>query len=108
MAVQAAPGGHHSNGIAERNIGTVMSISRAMLHHAALHWPDVTDVELWPLAILHAVYILNQIPREDTGRSPLEIFSRKTFPISKFQDFHVWGAPVYILDSTLAAGRTIP
>ena len=58
-AFQAAPGGHHSNGIAEQNIGTVMSISRAMLHHAALHWPDVTDVELWPLAVLHAVYILN-------------------------------------------------
>ena len=34
---QAAPGGHHANGIAERNISTVMSISRAMMHHAALH-----------------------------------------------------------------------
>ena len=27
-------GGHHSNGVAERSISTVMSVSRAMLHHA--------------------------------------------------------------------------
>ena len=104
----AAPGGHHANGIAERNISTIMSISRAMLHHAAIHWPDVADVELWPLALHHAVYILNRIPREDSGRSPLELFGRKTWPTSKFQDFHVWGSPAYVLDSTLAAGRTIP
>ena len=31
------PGGGLVNGIAERNIGTVMFISRAMVHHAALH-----------------------------------------------------------------------
>lgn len=101
-------GGHHSNGIAERGIGTVMSIARAMLHHAAIHWPDVADVELWPLAVLHAVYLLNRIPREDNGRSPLELFSRKTWASSKFQDFHVWGCPVYILDSTLADGHKLP
>ena len=29
----AAPGAHHANGIAERNILTVMSIARAMMHH---------------------------------------------------------------------------
>ena len=104
----ATPGGHHANGIAERSISTVMSISRAMLHHAAIHWADVADVELWPLAVLHAVFILNRIPREESGRSPLELFSRKTWPTSKFQDFHVWGAPAYVLDTSLANGRTIP
>ena len=41
IQVQVAPGGHHANGIAERAIGTIMSISRAMLHHSAIHWPDV-------------------------------------------------------------------
>ena len=40
---------------AERSISTVMSISREMLHHAAIHWPDVADVELWPLAVLHVL-----------------------------------------------------
>ena len=79
-----------------------------MLHHAAIHWPDVTDIELWPLAVLHAVHILNRILRTDTGRSPLELFSRKMFPSSKFHDFHVWGCPVYVLDSTISSGNKIP
>ena len=101
-------GAHHSNGIAERGIGTITSIARAMMHHAAIHWPEVADVALWPLAVLHAVYILNRIPRESTGRSPLELFSRKVYPSSKFQDFHVWGCPVYVLDHSLSDGHKVP
>jgi len=101
-------GAHHSNGIAERGISTVMSIARAMLHHAAIHWPDVADVELWPLAVLHAIHILNRIPREDNGRSPIELFSRKTWSNSKFHDFHVWGCPVYVLNSKIADGHKLP
>ena len=54
------------------------------------------------------MYLLNRIPKEDSGRSPLELFSRKTWPISKFQDFHVWGSPAYVLDSSLAGGRQVP
>ena len=73
-----------------------------------LHWPDVADVELWPLAVLHAAYVINRLPRQDSGQSPLEIFSKNTWPRSKFHDFHVWGCPVYILDSRLADGRKIP
>ena len=101
-------GAHHSNGIAERTIGTVLSIARAMMHHAAIHWPDVAEVQLWPLAVLHAVHVVNRIPRDDSGRSPLELFSRKTWPSSKFQDFHVWGCPVYVLDHTLSDGKKLP
>ena len=33
----AGVGAHHHNGHAERAIGTIMSITRAMLIHAALH-----------------------------------------------------------------------
>ena len=101
-------GAHHANGIAERNIGTVLSIARAMLHHQALHWPDLADVTLWPLAVLHATYVVNRIPKIESGRSPLELFSRKTWSTSKFQDFHVWGCPVYVLDNALADGKKIP
>ena len=104
----ATPGGHHTNGVAERAIGTVMSIARAMLHHAAIHWPDVASAELWPLAVLHAVHLLNRIPRQDTGRSPLELFSRKTWSTTKLHDLHVWGCPVCVLDSALADGRKLP
>lgn len=104
----AAAGGHHSNGVAERAISTVMSLARAMMHHAALHWPDVSDTALWPLAVLHAVHIVNNIPRSDSGRSPKEIFTKKALPASKLQDLHVWGCPVYVLEKTLADGMKLP
>ena len=101
-------GAHHSNGIAERNIGTLMSTTRAMMHHAALHWPEVADVGLWPLATLYACDILNSVPRPDTGRSPLELFSRKTLPPGKLRHFRVWGCPVYVLDTALQNGNKLP
>ena len=101
-------GAHHSNGVAERNIGSLMSISRAMLHHAAIHWPEVADVGLWSLAVIHAMYILNHLPRSDTGRSPIELFSRRTLSYGSFSDLHVWGCPVYVLDSTLSSGHKLP
>ena len=104
----AGVGAHHSNGVAERGISTIMSIARAMLHHSALHWPDVADVELWPLALLHAVDLLNKIPRPETGRSAYELFTRKTYPYSKLREFHVWGCPVYVLDSHLADNKKLP
>jgi hypothetical protein len=37
-------GAHHQNGVAERDIFTVTEMARAMLLHAVLHWPDVTDL----------------------------------------------------------------
>ena len=71
-------------------------------------WPDVTDVTLWSLAVLNAVCLMNRIPREDMGRSPLELFSRKTWPTYKLQDLNVRGCPAYVLDWSLASGRQIP
>ena len=86
-----------------------MSISRAMLHHQAIHWPSIANVNTWSLAIKYAVYILNRIPNPTTGRKPLELFSRQTWPAAKLHDFHVWGCPAYVLNSTLAGGgRSIP
>ena len=78
------------------------------MHHSALHWPEVADVALWPLATLHAAYIVNRIPREDSGRSPLELFSHKTYPTPHLKDLHVWGCPVYVLDHTLSNGQKLP
>ena len=102
------PGGHHATGIVERNIGTLMSISRAMLHHAALHWPEVANVELWPFAVSHAAFLMNYIPQESTGRSPYELFTRTTWPTNKLQEMHVWGCPVYVLEESLKNGKPIP
>ena len=46
---------------AERYIQTVVSWARAMVLHAALHWPDQADLALWPFALNHAVYLWNNI-----------------------------------------------
>ena len=36
------------------------------------------------------------------------MFSRKVWPSTKFHDFHVWGCPVYVLDSKLSNGSKRP
>jgi hypothetical protein len=50
----AGAGAHHLNGIAERSIWMVISIARAMMMHSAIHWPEVSDPSLWPMAVQHA------------------------------------------------------
>ena len=107
IARYANTGAHHSNGLAERHIGIVLSIARAMLHHMAIHWPEASSTELWPFAVLHAVYLVNRVPSPETGLSPYELFTRTTWPRIKFQDFHVWGCPVYVLDKSLADNHRI-
>jgi hypothetical protein len=42
---------HHQNGIAERQIRTIVDCSRTMLLHAIHKWPDVIHVDLWPYAL---------------------------------------------------------
>ena len=72
----AGVGAHHHNGHAERAIGTVMSITRAILIHATLHWPALSDVQLWPMCIPHACYLWNHVPSPSTGLSPSDLFTR--------------------------------
>jgi len=55
----AGAGAHHHNGKAERAIQTVMSIARTMMLHAGVHWGEVADLALWPMAVQHAVYVYN-------------------------------------------------
>ena len=104
----AGVGAHHHNGIAERNIRTVMSVARTMMLHSAVHWNEIADTSLWPMAVAQAVHIWNHMPSERSGLSPMDLFSKSRWPTAKFQDFHVWGCPVYVLDKTIADGKKIP
>ena len=104
----AGAGAHHHNAQAERSIRTIMSISRAMLLHAAIHWPDMASPTLWPMAVSHAVYIWNHVPNPTTGLSPADLFTKSRWPHHRFHDFHVWGCPAYVLDKTIAVGMKIP
>ena len=104
----AGAGAHHHNGVAERNIRTIISIARTMMIHSAMHWPEVSDVELWPMAVKHAVHVFNRMPSVETGICPLDKFTRQRFQQNKLHDLHVWGCPVYVLDKRTADGKKIP
>jgi hypothetical protein len=104
----AGVGAHHHNGNAERAIRTIISISRTMMLHASIHWPEVSDVTLWPMAVSHAVFLHNHVPDPSTGLSAHDLFTRQRWEQRKFQDLHVWGCPVYVLEKSLADGMKIP
>ena len=98
---------HHKNGVAERAIRSVSECARALMLHAAVHWKDGISSELWPMAIHYATYIYNHIPNEQ-GIAPADLFTGVATPRHKLRDFHVWGAPVYVLDPTLQSGKKLP
>ena len=104
----AGVGAHHHNGVAERSIQTIMSISRAMMIHSAIHWPDMADTGLWPMAVKQATFLWNHIPDPATGLSPSDLFSKVKWNQNKFHDMHVWGCPVYVLDKRIGDGKKIP
>jgi hypothetical protein len=104
----AGVGAHHHNGNAERAIQTIMSIARTIMLHSAIHWPDVADPMLWPMAVQHAVFLHNHVPNDTTGLSPSDVFTRTRWPQRKLHDLHVWGCPVYVLEKAMADGQKLP
>ena len=104
----AGVGAHHHNAQAERAIRTIMSIARTMMIHAGIHWPDVADSTLWPMAVKHACFLYNHVPSHVTGLSPSDLFTRTRWPQKKLLDLHVWGCPVYVLEKALQDGKKLP
>ena len=102
-------GAHFQNGVAERAIQTATSWARTILLHATIMWPDQANLELWPFALQHAVFLWNNMPRKDSRLSPLEVFSGvKHTNYDHLQRLHVWGCPVYVLDPKLQYGKKLP
>jgi hypothetical protein len=104
----AGVGAHHHNGVAERNIQTIMAMARTMMLHAAIRWPEVADPSLWPMAVDYAVYLHNHLPTVSTGLAPIDVFTGSKWPMHKCNDLHVWGSPTYVLDPTLQDGKKLP
>lgn len=101
-------GAHHQNGIAERNIKTISYFARSQLIHAALRWPNQHDLELWPFALDHAVYLWNNIPGSD-GLSPEEKWNGIKNPsFDHIRRLHPWGCPAYVLEPKLQDKKKIP
>ena len=95
------------NGKAERAIRTIMAMARTQMLHCAVAWPAVADPTLWPLAVKHSVWLHNRIPNPSTGLSPIDVWTKQRFPLRKFHDAHVFGAPVFVLQKRLADGKSI-
>ena len=79
-----------------------------MLLHAAIHWPDMADTKLWPMAVQQSCFIWNHMPNTSTGLSPADIFTKICWPKSLFHDTHSWGSPAYVLDKHIIDGNKIP
>ena len=102
-------GAHHQNAVAERSIRTISSWTRTMLLHSILHWPDQANLELWPFAMEHAVYVWNHLPKKGVRLSPIEIFTKsKCADYAHLASLAVWGCPVYVLDPQLQDGKKLP
>ena len=101
-------GAHHQNGVAESNIKSITYKARALLIHAALRWPEVSDKTLWPMALEHAVYLHNKTPKMENGLSPEELWTGSAANHgSTLTNLHTWGCPVYVLDPSLQDGHKI-
>jgi hypothetical protein len=102
-------GAHFQNGVAERALQTVTSWARAMMMHQLLHWPEQFDPALWPFALEHAVFLWNNMPRHQSGLTPLELFTGMKQPQNgAILRSRVWGCPAYVLDPKLQDGKKLP
>ena len=85
-----------------------MSIAITMMLHSAIHWPEVSDPSLWPMAVQYATYLDNKVPDTSTGLYSDDPFTQTRWEQRKFHDLHVWGCPLYVLDKTFSDGKKLP
>jgi hypothetical protein len=100
-------GAHHQNAVAERAIGTVVSLARTMMLHSKMRWPKGVSTKLWPMAMKHAEFIVNHVPNVNNV-CPLDVVLKTVVPRHQLKNLHVWGSPCYVLDPKLQDGKKIP
>ena len=86
-------------------------MSRAILIHFALHWPQGAETNLWPFAVDHAIYIWNNIPGRGASlrMSPKELFTGMKYQNhNHLQRLQVFGCPVYVLEPQLQDAKKLP
>jgi hypothetical protein len=101
-------GAHHQYGVAKQSIGTIMAMTRMLMMHAAIQWPDVSDACYWPMAVDYAVYQYNHGPKLVTTTAPIDLLLKTMVPQHQLHNLHVWGSPAYVLDPKLQDGQKIP
>jgi hypothetical protein len=103
-------GANHQNAVSERNIQKICYWPRHMMAHAAVYWPSngADNICLWPLAVQHTVWLFNHIPNQVTGLTSSEVFTKTTSDHCNLFCSHVWGYPLFVLNSRLQDGKKIP
>jgi len=96
------------NGAAKSIIKSVVQSSQTMMLHAQMRQPAVADESLWPQALQYAVYLHNIMPTEETGVSPVEVWTRTKGNHSDLLHAHTWGSPAYVLSPRLREGGHVP
>eukprot|EP00957_Ditylum_brightwellii_P109563 8356090-Ditylum_brightwellii.AAC.1 len=99
-------GAHHQNGIAEAMNKCLTHGARTSLLHARHKWSSIITSALWPFCYKAAEEQHNKLDVDAEGWSPLERFLGYKDEIAA-EDFHTWGYPVYVLDSSLKSGTGI-
>ena len=61
------------------------------------------------MAMDHAVWVWNHLPKQRVGLSPLELFTNVRSDHSSLDRLHIWGCPGYVLEPKLQTnGASIP
>jgi hypothetical protein len=90
-----APRHSSSNGVAERSIGIIRTMARALMRARDLPEP------FWEMAIRHACFLVNRIPFVGNGRfqrDPYFLWTGKTFDYAKLR---IFGSRCYALKTDL-------
>ena len=86
----------------------VIEPARTLLLHAQRHWPECVDTMLWPFAVKAAIDRLNNLQIDLDGNTPSSNFFGTSSKSINVDDYHVFGCPVYVLDSRLQSGAIGP
>ena len=78
--------------------------------HSSLHWKEneANDLTLWSFAVKHSVWVFNRVPNQESGISPMEILTKTKSNHRDLIRSHVWGFPVFVLESKLQNDQKIP
>ena len=79
----------------------------AMLLHASTHWKYGINASMWLMAVKYSTCIYNSLTRYYCI-APNDLFFGPRITHNKLRNIHVWGCPVYVLNPSLQAGKTIP
>ncbi len=96
-------GVQHQNSKAERAIQTIMYMARTFLVHSSLRLMDMgaDDISFWPFAVKHAVWLYNHVPNFESGLTHMELLTKQKADHRDILRSHVWGCPLYVLESNL-------